>query len=259
MLKNIEIKGYIYSMSGIRIGGNKDTMQIGGIDSPVVKNPINNIPYIPGSSLKGKTRFLLEHRYDCYNENTGEVSGILSKSRIKDMSWNTNPIALVFGFVKTERKDDSYKTTENSDDTAYYPTRVIFRDSNIVGAILDPSVLEESEIDRDIPNLKLKMGSDFSEAKMEVNINRISGTVNSKSGGPRTIERVPAGTVFDFSVTLRVFREQEAENHKQLLLEGLKLLENDSLGGSGSRGYGRIRFFGLKCVDGEGNETTIEL
>jgi len=90
------------------------------------------------------------------------------------------------------------------------------------------------------------MGSDFSEAKMEVNIDRLTGTVNTASGGPRTLERVPAGTVFDFSVTLRSFIEGELEEHKKLLMEGLKMLENDSLGGSGSRGYGRIKFFGLK-------------
>lgn len=251
MLNYIVIEGYIYAKTGIRIGGNKDTMQIGGIDSPVIKNPINNMPYIPGSSLKGKIRFLLEHKYECYYINekndkssgkkllTGEVSRINTKSKLQDIKWEVNPIAVMFGHIN----HDKIKANPS------YPTRILFQDSNIVGVILDENDLTEKAIDRDIQGLKLKMGSDFSEAKMEVNIDRLTGTVNTASGGPRTLERVPAGTVFDFSVTLRSFRKKEFEEHKKLLLEGLKMLENDSLGGSGSRGYGRIKFFGLKIYD----------
>ena len=240
MLDYIVIEGYIYAKTGIRIGGNKDTMQIGGIDSPVIKNQINNMPYIPGSSLKGKIRFLLEHKYECFEERKiyknnvitskiGEVSGINTKSRVNNnnLNWEYNQIAVMFGHTNHE------KIKANPS----YPTRILFQDSNIVGVILDENDLTEKAIDRDIQGLKLKMGSDFSEAKMEVNIDRLTGTVNTASGGPRTLERVPAGTVFDFSVTLRSFRKKEFEEHKKLLLEGLKMLENDSLGGSGSRGY----------------------
>ena len=252
MLDYIVIEGYIYAKTGIRIGGNKDTMQIGGIDSPVIKNPINNMPYIPGSSLKGKIRFLLEHKYECFEERKiyknnvitskiGEVSGINTKSRVNNnnLNWEYNQIAVMFGHTNHE------KIKANPS----YPTRILFQDSNIVGVILDENDLTEKAIDRDIQGLKLKMGSDFSEAKMEVNIDRLTGTVNTASGGPRTLERVPAGTVFDFSVTLRSFRKKEFEEHKKLLLEGLKMLENDSLGGSGSRGYGRIKDIGLKIYD----------
>ena len=63
MLTTNIITGKILLKSGLHIGGNKDTMQIGGIDNPVIKNPLTNMPYIPGSSLKGKMRFLLEHYY----------------------------------------------------------------------------------------------------------------------------------------------------------------------------------------------------
>src|SRR4030042_5050116 len=54
------LEGKIRLLSGLHIGGNKDTIEIGGMDNPVIKNPITGLPYIPGSSIKGKMRFLLE-------------------------------------------------------------------------------------------------------------------------------------------------------------------------------------------------------
>ncbi|MBC8383368.1 MAG: type III-A CRISPR-associated RAMP protein Csm3, partial [Candidatus Cloacimonetes bacterium] len=63
-------------------------------------------------------------------------------------------------------------------------------------------------------------------------------------------ERVPAGTVFEFEIVLRVFKEGEQDKHIDILKQGLKLLENDALGGFGSRGSGRIKFFDL-TLDGE--------
>jgi CRISPR-associated protein Csm3 len=92
------------------------------------------------------------------------------------------------------------------------------------------------------------MAADFSEAKTEVVIDRISGT--AKGGGLRIMERIPAGTVFDFSLSLRIYKEEEAAEHKNIILKGMKLLQQDALGGSGSRGYGKIRFFDL-TVDGQ--------
>lgn len=58
--------------------------------------------------------------------------------------------------------------------------------------------------------------------------------------------RVPADAEFDFSVTLKILDVGEEELLDYLLL-GLKLLEMDALGGSGSRGYGRVKFI----FDGE--------
>jgi len=77
--------------------------------------------------------------------------------------------------------------------------------------------------------------------KAENVINRITGTAEH----PRSIERVPAGTEFDFLLTFKIMDDSDEENFKYLL-QGLKLLEMDALGGSGSRGYGRIEFINLK-------------
>ena len=46
-------------LTGLHIGGSKEYYGIGGIDNPVIKNPLNGQPIIPGSSLKGKIRSLL--------------------------------------------------------------------------------------------------------------------------------------------------------------------------------------------------------
>lgn len=229
-LKNYTvIKGYILIKSGLHIGGNKDSMQIGGIDNPVIKNPITNLPYIPGSSLKGKMRFLLEHYYGLVK--TGEIPDVRKKGSNSD--WEKNLVAVMFGHMEKE---------------STYPTRVIFRDGNLVGAIEPNQPETEASINFDIEALKRKMNADFVEAKTEVGIDRLSGTANRH--GPRTIERVPAGTVFDFEVSLRLYKEEDESIFLPILKKGLQLLENDALGGSGSRGSGRIKFLNLK-LDGK--------
>lgn len=77
------------------------------------------------------------------------------------------------------------------------------------------------------------------EIKSETAIDRIKGT--AKSGSLRFIERVPADIAFDFSICLKILGKDD-DDLLDYLLNGLKLLEMDALGGSGSRGYGKIRF-----------------
>lgn len=80
------------------------------------------------------------------------------------------------------------------------------------------------------------------ETKVENKIDRIKGTAQH----PRVIERVIKGTEFDFKLTLKQYEGDDEEALKKIILKGLKLLEADSLGGSGSRGYGKVKFSGLK-------------
>ena len=75
------------------------------------------------------------------------------------------------------------------------------------------------------------------EVKFENKIDRISARAT-----PRQIERVPAGAEFAFSVTYSVEVMNETAEDIRLLADGLKLLQMDYLGGSGSRGYGRVSF-----------------
>src|SRR3989338_2370675 len=60
LLGKIIITGTLECLTGLHIGASKENMEIGAIDSPVVRDPITREPYIPGSSLKGKLRTLLE-------------------------------------------------------------------------------------------------------------------------------------------------------------------------------------------------------
>ena len=74
------------------------------------------------------------------------------------------------------------------------------------------------------------------EVKFENTIVRTTGVAN-----PRQIERVPAGAVFNFKLVYNVERVEEVAQDLQTLKEAFELLENDYLGGHGSRGYGRVK------------------
>lgn len=228
MLKNTIIKGYILLKSGLHIGGSEAGIHIGGIDNPVIKNPVTNLPYIPGSSLKGKMRFLLEH-----------YKGLVDQNGRGDIPAYTpsNQVAKMFGHLNHNDYPDSL------------PTRVVFRDSHLVGivenSLIDSTSLKSSNINRKLDDIKEKLGTDFVEAKTEVKIDRRSGT--ALRGGLRTIERVPAGVVFEFEICLKEFTDEDKDD-LSLILKGLNLLQNDALGGSGSRGSGRIQFFGVKKI-----------
>lgn len=211
-MKIITLSGQIEILSGLHIGGGDDTMKIGGIDSGVIKDINTNKPYIPGSSIKGKMRSLLEwnNRLVVYGDGQPFSSNLLEKIPEKDRKSAIN-LLKIFGDVKNE----------------FGITRVSFSDCFI---------------SQDSQNLKL------SEAKYENVIDRQKGTASN----PRQIERVPAGVKFDFSLKLKIFDEQnppfdDDENAlKDMIDKGIKLLENDYLGGSGSRGYGRVKFIDLR-------------
>lgn len=217
LTQRIQIKGHIELVSGLHIGMGKDAIEIGGIDSPVVKHPHNGMPYIPGSSLKGKLRSLLE-----WHLGKLELNGAVWGSDRDGRYDGADPVLRIFGTTHKEWKDG--------------PTRLLVRD-----AMLNDD-WKKNIIDRNLP---------LTEEKFENNINRIQG----KAGiGIRKIERVPAGALFNFEMVYRVFdlNDQGAADKKNLkhLLQAMQLLELDALGGSGSRGYGRVRFAVLE-VDGK--------
>ena len=210
VMKLLEIKrieGKIILKTGLHIGAGSDEIHIGGVDTPVVKDPLTNRPYIPGSSLKGKIRTILEW-------STNRVD--LEKGGPYATNDSNDNIARIFGNGRNEK------------DYSGGPTRVSFSD-----CFMNEEKAEEM----------LKRNA-LTEEKIEVSIDRVRGTVGG--GGPRRIERVPAGAEFEFSISYKVFDMgdggKEDEKNFNLLLMGMKLLEFDSLGGSGSRGYGKIRF-----------------
>lgn len=60
IIKKIFIHATMKLKTGLRIGDNKSNVEIGGVDNSLIRNKITNQPYIPGSSLKGKMRCLLQ-------------------------------------------------------------------------------------------------------------------------------------------------------------------------------------------------------
>ena len=214
-LKGIkEIRGRIVLETGLHIGAGDIEMHIGGTDNSVVKHPFTHEPYIPGSSLKGKVRSLLELK-----------SGLVAVSGGKPISWD------MLKEVNGDKKDLGRKIVKlfgsGGSDTegrqGLGPTRVSFSDCTLTKASREKARRGEIVL---------------TEVKAENFIDRITGTAKN----PRFTERVPAGVEFKFCITLKVFDGDEEEGLEDLLLQGLKLLEMDALGGSGSRGYGRIRF-----------------
>ena len=208
-----EIRGKIVLLSGLHIGGGDAEMHIGGTDNPVIRHPHTNEPYIPGSSLKGKVRSLLELKSGLMTITEGSPlqAGHLRKMP-SDKKNEAEQILKIFGSSGSDKENVS----------ALGPTRVSFSDCPLNDAWRQKAKSERLS---------------FFEVKSENAINRISGTAQN----PRFTERVPAGAEFDFAVSLKILGEDE-ENLFECLLMGLKLLELDALGGSGSRGYGRITF-----------------
>ena len=208
-------------LTGLHIGAGDAEMHIGGVDKTVVKHPLTQSPYIPGSSLKGKMRSLLEWRSGAVQE------APLDKAALEAARGATRAevkrILQLFGVGGGELKDAAALAAELG------PTRLAFWDCS-----LSPGW--EAEV-RD-NNLML------TEVKSENRINRISGEAEH----PRQTERVPAGDRFDFRLSLRRLAGDD-DSLLDTVLQGLKLIEFDSLGGSGSRGYGKVRFTGL-CIDG---------
>lgn len=222
-------------LTGLHIGGSDDTMQIGGIDSAVIKREIfANIdgsinydgtgkkitePYIPGSSLKGKVRSLLEHSFGLIAEQkiklrdkAGKpIDSNFAKSLDENLQKKANLIIILFG-----------ESAGNGDKSNTKITRAIFRDTFLT---------KESR------KLYLDDKIKLSEEKAENTINRVSVMAN-----PRFMERVPAGVEFDFEVVLRDFQEDKNLPLSKTIELGLLLLQNDALGGGGSRGNGKIEF-----------------
>ncbi len=94
--ENYIIEGEIITRTGLMIGGTKDTLKIGGVDTPIIRDPRSGDPYIPGSSLKGKMRSLVEYSTGKYDKD-GNPHGF--KEKCNDQSCK---ICVVFGSLNNE-------------------------------------------------------------------------------------------------------------------------------------------------------------
>lgn len=215
-----QITGQILLVTGLHIGAGNEEVHIGGIDNSVIKHPHTQQPYIPGSSLKGKMRSLLEWRSGAVTDKPLSIDSLEKLSGNKKQLAET--IVRLFGAAGDSKNDAQAE--------AIGITRLSFWDCSLSKEWL-------AKVDK---NNWL-----YTEAKSENTINRITGTADH----PRQTERVPADAIFDFKLGMKVLSDGE-ENFIETVLAGLKLLELDGIGGSGSRGYGKIKFIGLK-LNGE--------
>jgi len=212
------IKGRIVVKTGLHIGGSKTVLDIGGIDLNVIKTPFG-VPYIPGSSLKGKLRSVMARK-------EGSMA-------IKE---DSEEICLLFG--RGADKKDAGSEKAASTETSQL-TRLIFRD-----AMLDTKHFQKIFYGIDAEEMSPD-GEEvsYTEVKTENTIDRMTGRAN-----PRQLERIPAGAEFDFEIICNVFEGDDKISHLNLLIEAMKILKDDYLGGSGSRGYGQIDFNGMKFL-----------
>lgn len=199
MLKGLKAKiilsGHLILKTGMHIGSSSDYGAIGAVDSVVVRDVLTKVPIIPGSSIKGKLRYLLS-RILCENGQLPEVEA--EAIEIKRLFGSTaEPITL---------------------------SRLQFSDLPLTKESVE--FLQQADTDLYL-----------TEIKFENTINRLTAIAN-----PRQIERVPSGAAFDFELIYNVECVEELEEDMHNLFNAMTLLENDYLGGHGTRGYGRVAF-----------------
>jgi len=217
--KKVFIKGKIITKTGIHIGGSSLGLQIGGADNVVIRNPITNLPYIPGSSLKGKMRSLLEKSLGLVKIEQKEKNG----KQVWEGSLCADPnqdVVQLFG---------SPADAGGAEISIHAPTRLTVRDSDLFNE----------------DKLAAAENTDMycTEIKTEVNIDRLTSAAN-----PRNFERVPAGAEFCLGLVLDIYNVDMTDDNKRagefvkLIKQGLLLIEDDYLGGHGTRGYGQVEF-----------------
>src|SRR5579864_5061182 len=227
LIGKLILAGELHCETGLHIGAGKGSLEIGGADNPVVKDAFG-LPYIPGSSLRGKIRSLLENAMGLTSPSELVY---LSKRRGQEVRIHQSDraddeICLLFGRSpgRVERVEGEAVEMRTAS-----PARLTVYD-----APLDPESITAQ--------MRENLDDEITEVKSENAIDRITAQAN-----PRTLERVPAGARFRVRLVLDILCEEDKALAARLA-EGLRLLEDDALGGGGSRGSGRIRFANLKLA-----------
>jgi CRISPR-associated protein Csm3 len=221
-----EITGSIHCLSGLRVGGSDELLQIGGTDLTCIKHPVTLKPYIPGSSIKGKMRSELEQKLGLAEggEPFSCTKVVTERGRPKRVSKSPDELkpeeyllAAIFGPHKNPNHELG-------------PTRIIVRDARL-----------------------LKGGE--TELKSENVIDRNTGTATN----PRKVERVVAGSEFSLRIGIHVWDLDKDVKHEdrtsgdalvEFIKDGLRALQQTGLGSGVSKGSGEVEFSDLK-LDGQ--------
>lgn len=267
LIGKFRLQSTLVVKTGLHIGGGGENLDIGGLDKPVVRDPLTQYPYLPGSSIKGKLRSILERFYnkplnragsrDTYRYESDDwvdgYSQVDSGDPIAYQGARTCPISRLFGstggsnfWVESNlRRQEELEVVESQgrvvtreiDGVEYtqikrgrnHPARLMIRDCHLQ---------EESAKKLQRVDTRLYM----TEWKFENGIDRVTAAAN-----PRQIERVPADSRFEFELVYTVEDVQQGVEDLQNIAVALSILEDDALGGHGSRGYGKVEFCNFRC------------
>lgn len=244
--------------TGLHIGGGGENLDIGGLDKPVIRDPLTKYPYLPGSSIKGKLRATLERllnkplnrsggsetwRYESDDLADG-FSEVKTEKFIRYKGARNCEISRLFGstggsdfWIPIEAAINEGLFSDNS------PTRTIENQNcvKINRGRNAPSrlIIRDCHLTTDSAEKlkKVDTGLYMTEWKFENGIDRVTAAAN-----PRQLERVPAGAKFNFELIYTVENTQQAVEDLQNIAIALAFLEDDALGGHGSRGYGKVKF-----------------
>jgi CRISPR-associated protein Csm3 len=227
LIGKLIIEGEIVCETGLHIGAGKGSLEIGGADNPVVKDAFGR-PYIPGSSLRGRVRALLEQANGMA---TPAELVYLSKRRGQEVRIHQSDrpddfVCLLFGRNPGRMERVQGEALES---TVASPARLTVYDAPLIPESITPQMREH-------------LDDELTEVKSENAVDRITSQAN-----PRTLERVPAGARFKMRAVLDIMSDEDRALPARLV-EGLRLLEDDALGGGGSRGSGRVRFTALRVA-----------
>ncbi len=239
LLGKVFFKGNITLKTGLHVGGSKESMQIGGLDLPVIRDSANNLPYIPGSSLKGKLRSTLEKFGErvkdgkkeklSFNRNIGTPWNKLFIHCCEDISYAMQcDVCRIFGSSGDDRS--MQRAQKDAQKAENLPARLFVRD-----ALLDEKLISAS--------------AHFTEVKVETGLDRANMSAN-----PRKVERVLPDNKFNFEMVYSVealapkekdalvFPEENLKKDLNNLLTCLELIQSEGIGGYTSRGYGKVEF-----------------
>jgi CRISPR-associated protein Csm3 len=222
----ITLKADLVCESGLHLGNKEGGYAPRSLNAPVLQNPVlqindNFAPYISASAFKGKLRNIAEILFEM-------------KMNFKFDERDADPMAgtprLELWRHECEKDDDARQCRICS----LFGTRglgdISLGTANVAGKVL-------------IRNAKLKAPV-VPELKTENTLKRLRREAN-----PRTIERVPPATVFDFELVYFAGDGADSQKwkarHLADLVACLRFLETNHLGGNGSRGYGKIKFTNL--------------
>lgn len=229
------LSGSLTATTGLHIGRGAPANLVGA-ERGMVREGRDGAPYLPGSSLKGRLRSLLE-RAGCAKGFEVHKEGDEWRAPPCRCAATDCPVCVLFGLPAEVRAKASGGPLP--------PGRLTLRDGRLLNA-------QEISTWRylDLP---------YAEVKSEVALDRLTA-----SATPRTLERVPAGARFGLEVVLGIYEGDDGAWLLRSLLDGVELLTGDALGGHGSRGYGAVsaqidlvrRFDVAALREGLGTEAT---